>query len=260
MRRILTSFGLAIALAAGSTGFSHADSDGRAIVFQVEDGKRSHQQLALVQDGMVSVKQAGGNPNQDLLFDGAGKILYIIDHTNRSYYRIDQGVIDKVGSMIDSLNTVVESQQGVLADLMDTLGLAEEGKDVPLVVKKTSTVLSAGGIDCRLFQQFRSEKLESEMCIAPQDNLDMLGEHYATLNTLYVFGDSLLNHAGSILANMGFVVPNLSKLNVRGLPVIVHSVPDKVISRLVEIRDQNSAQEYFLIPSGYVETPIPFIG
>ena len=276
MRILLIASGLISALVAGApsvvlaqnsqpeivdlTISQTSDSGGRVIVFEVEEGTRRHRQLALVQQGMIAVKQAGGDPNQDIIFDSPGNILYIIDHQNRSYYRIDQGVIDKVVSMIDSLNTVVESQQGVLADLMDTLGLSEEGTDEPLEIKKTSTVLSAGGVDCRLFQQFRSDRLESEMCIAPKDNLIALGEHYETLDALYIFGDQLLNHAGNILYNMGFVIPTMSKLNVRGLPVIVHSVDEKIITRLLEIRSQDSAEEDFLIPDGYVQTPIPFIG
>jgi hypothetical protein len=237
-----------------------ADTGGRAIVFEVEEGGQSHRQLALVQQGKIMVKQAGGNPDQDIIFDGPGQVLYIIDHQNKSYYRIDQGVIDKVVSMIDSLNAVVESQQGVLADLMETLGLSEEGSDDPVVVKKTSTILSAAGIDCRLFQRFRSDKLESELCIAPKDNLTALGEHYETLDSLYIFGDQLLSHAGSILSNMGFTIPSMSKLNVRGLPIMVHSVNDKIVTRLLEIREQNSSEDYFLVPAGYVQTPIPFIG
>ena len=98
------------------------------------------------------------------------------------------------------------------------------------------------------------------MCIAPRDNLAELGEHYETLDALYIFGDQLLNHAGSILYNMGFVIPTMAKLNVRGLPVIVHSVDEKIITRLLEIRTQSSPDEDFMIPEGYVQTPIPFIG
>ena len=138
--------------------------------------------------------------------------------------------------------------------------MSEEGAEEPIEIKKTATILNAAGIDCRLFQQYRSQQLESEMCIAPKDNLAALGEHYEALDAMYIFGDQLLNHAGSILYNMGFVIPTMSKLNVRGLPVIVHSVDEKIITRLLEIRAQSSPEGEFMVPEGYVQTPIPFIG
>ena len=236
------------------------DSTGRVIEFLIEDNGQNLQQFAMVQDGKISLRQAGGNPDQDILFDASINTLFIIDHLNKSYYRIDQNVIDKVASMIDSLSTVAESQQGVLSDLMQTLGLGEEDEDVEIDIRDTKKTLSAANIQCRLFREYRNGKLESELCIAPRANLSSLGEHYTTLNAFYEFGDQLINQAGSILTNMGMTVPEIARLRNDGLPILVYMVKEKIKTGLTDIKKQNSATENFSLPAGYIQTPIPFIG
>lgn len=237
-----------------------SDSQGRAIEFLVEENGARLKQFALIQDGKISLKQAGGNPSQDILFNVATRTLYIIDNQNRSYYAIDENVINKVSFMIDSISSAAETQQGVLSDLLTALGFVKEEGDVDIVVKDTAKKLSAANIECHLYQEFRNGVLQSELCIATRENLSALGEHYETLNALYIFGDKLLNKAGKILSNMGFAMPRLSKLQKEGLPVLIYMVREKAKISLIEIREQNSDIENFELPGGYARMPIPFIG
>jgi hypothetical protein len=241
-------------------GSALGDSTGRVIDFLVEDNGQHLQQSAMVQDGKIAVRQVGGNPDQDILFDASINTLFIIDHLNKSYYKIDQNVIDKVSSMIDSLSTVAESQQGVLSDLMETLGLGREDEDIEIDIRDTSKTLSAAKIECRLFREYRNGKLASELCIASRENLFSLGEHYSTLNSFYEFGDQLINRAGSILANMGMTVPDVTRLRNDGLPILMYMANEKIKTGLVRIKEENAAPDNFTLPSGYIQTPIPFIG
>jgi hypothetical protein len=241
-------------------GSAFGDTTGRVIDFLVEDNGQNLPQTAMVQDGKISVRQVGGDPDQDILFDTAINTLFIIDHLNKSYYRIDQNVIDKVSSMIDSLSTVAESQQGVLSDLMETLGLGQEEEDVDIDIRDTGKTLSAANIECRLFREYRNGNLESELCIASEANLSSLGDHYNTLNSFYEFGDQLINRAGSILTNMGMIVPDVTRLRNEGLPILLYISKEKIKTGVVRIKKENSASDNFTLPSGYIQTPIPFIG
>ncbi len=233
---------------------------GRAIEFLIEDNGTTLPQTALVQDGKVSVKQIGGDVNQDILFVAGSQTLFIIDHQAKSYYKIDQNVINKVASMVDSLSAVAGAQQGVVSDLLETLGLANEEGEVNIQIVETNKTLSAANIDCKLFQEYRNGRLESELCLAEKNSLGGLGEAYSTLDSLYQFGNQLLNRAGSILSNMGMLIPKLTKLEKEGLPILLYMANEKIKTSLIRITNQTSAPENFLIPAGYTQTPIPFIG
>jgi hypothetical protein len=260
--RIIRSCELACVLMLGLCGNAAiaADSNGRAIEFLVEENGAVQSQVALVQGGKILIRQAGGDPNLDVLFDAAAQTLFIVDHLNKSYFRIDDNVINKAASMIESLTAVAESQGGVLSDLLGTLGFSEDEQEAKIEIRRTERILSAFKIDCRLYQQFRNDNLESELCISSRENLGALGDHYDTLEAFYAFGDKLLTHAGAILVNMGVVVPDLKKLSESGLPILVYVVAEKLKVSLSTIREQNSPIDYFLLPAGYVQTPIPFIG
>ena len=259
---ILRSCVLAGVFILGLSGITaiYADSSGRAIEFVVEEKGAAQSQVALIQDGKIVVRQAGGDPNLDILFDATTQTLFIIDHLNKSYYRIDQGVINKAASMIESLTAVAESQGGVLSDLLGTLGLSDEEQEAKIEIRRTEKILSAYNIDCRLYQQFRNENLETELCLSSREKLAALGDHYDTLDAFYVFGDKLLTHAGAILDNMGIVVPDFKKISEEGLPILAYVVSEKLKISLSSIREQTSPADYFRLPVGYVQTPIPFIG
>ena len=59
---------------------------------------------------------------------------------------------------------------------------------------------------------------------------------------------------------MGIGVPDLSKLGEGGLPVLAYVVAEKLKVSVVKIESGSSDQSLFLLPAGYTQTPIPFIG
>lgn len=245
-------------LISGNPTSVSADSGGRIIRFQIEDPNRVQAQYALVQNGKVFLKQAGGDPNLDLLFSAETRTLFIIDHRMQGYYKIDQDVVSKAVSMVESLSAIAVSQQGVISDLLNTFGLAEEQQDIE--IRETDKTLSAAGIACKLIRQYSNGKFETEVCIASAEDLSVLGGHYATLETFYMFGDHLLNHAGSVLSSMGMTIPTVSRLTDNGLPIMIYTTQGQIKVKLTEIIDQKSSQGYFLLPTDYRQIQIPFIG
>ena len=234
-------------------------ADGRVIDFLIEEGSISQPQTAMVQDGRVLVRQAGGDPAADLLFDAASNTLYFIDHPTRSFHQIDESVVNKAISMLESLSSVAESQQGVLADLLGTLGLSGDEKESIISIRETDTLLSAGDIPCRLFQQFRDERLETELCIAAPEALSALGPEYQTMQAFYDFGDLLLSRAATILNNMGMAMPAFRRMGDSGLPVLAYVARSKTKVSLAGIGEQQWPTEMFDLPAGYSRTPIPFL-
>lgn len=237
-----------------------ADQNGKRIDYEIDQSGSIVPQSAQISSGKVFVRGAGGDANLDLIFDEKIDTLYIINHRSRSYYRIDDNVINKAASMIESLSAVAESQSGVLSDLLGTLGIASENEAVKIDVVKTDTVLTTANINCQLFQQFRNAQLSSELCIAPKAGLSELGHHYQTLEAFYLFGDRLITKAGSILENIGVQLPTLSRLGEGGLPIMAYVTAEKLKVSVTRISPSAPESGIFELPTGYTDTPIPFIG
>ena len=74
--------------------------------------------------GRYAWKKSVETPGKDMLFDASMRTLFIVDHGDRSYYHIDQAVIDKAASLVE---VAVPHRRGTsrefFADLLQTLGL-----------------------------------------------------------------------------------------------------------------------------------------
>ena len=234
---------------------------GSRIGFTIDQSGSVVNQAALVQDGRVFIENSGGDPYTDLIYDARSRELFIVNHQTKSYYLINDSVIDKAASMIESLSEVAESQQGVLSDLLGTLGISGDEEAEKVRIVKTETMLQAAGVNCRLIQQYRNDKLETEVCIAPRDTLSALGADYATMESFYRFGDRLLSKANAILTNMGIVIPDLHAIEDEdGLPIMAYIWSSATRVLLQSIVDSTVPDDQFRLPQGYVQTPIPFIG
>ena len=242
----------------GGTGIA-AEDQGNVIEFSISSNGSTQLQSALVQHGMISVRQVGGDITRDMLFESASRTLYIINHQQKNYMKIDQQVIDQVDSMVKSLSAVVDSQKGVLSDLLGSFGLGGSDETGEINMKNTGKQLRVSGVQCVLHQAYRNDQLETEVCIAAPESLRILGDNYATLQTFYLFSDQLLNRAGQILSSLGVVIPTLKMEQGGGLPVLVHSVREKMKTSLNHISSQQLQIERFALPNGYTEAAIPFI-
>ena len=235
--------------------------EGRVVDFVIEDNGHRLLQQALLQDRKICVEKVGGDPVKDMLFDASTRTLFIVDHGDRSYYHIDQEVIDKAASLVESLSRIVEDQQGVFADLLQTLGFSKDPGDTVVVDEDTRHTMTVADLRCTVFRQFRDGALEWEMCVSSRDSLSALGSHYETLNTFYVFGSQLLDRAGNLLSNMGVVLPRAWEPRSEGLPILVHSVGEGMRTRLTGIRSQEDlAADCLVLPSGYTRASVPFVG
>ena len=227
------------------------------VEFLVEEGGRSIPQVAEVQGDFIRVQRAGGDPSQEMLFNANRDILLIVNHKDKSYLQIDYPTIDQVAAIMDSVSTAVESQQGVLSDLLSTFGLAGE-KEIKATLKDTGKNLTIAGYSCRLLQAHLESKLQSEICVAENNQLNIAEKEFATLRQFMQFGNRLLDKGGRLLTTMGIRLPEINLDKVPGVPIGMHTPGQKLKVRVSKI---NSIQTDFQfgIPKGYRKTAIPFI-
>ena len=80
--------------------YSSLANEGQRVGFTIEENGTVVRQEALVQEGRVFIANPGGDPVTDLVYDSGRRELLIINHQSKSYYRIDDSVIQKAASML----------------------------------------------------------------------------------------------------------------------------------------------------------------
>ena len=231
---------------------------GHLVEFQLQAPDFNQTQVALVQNGKVLVKRVGGNPKRDMLFDSVIEEMYVIDHHQKTFTRIDHALINQVGSIMESMSDLANSEQGVVADLLKSLGVSGEPES-PVSVSKTDIELKIAGIDCQVVQFFRSEQMISELCSAQLTDIP-LGEDLITMQKLYAFGEKLRSRADKILQVFAVNVPHIKMSSDQVLPIALHSTADGMKTTLRHIRESKTPETEFQLPANYQEATIPFLG
>ncbi len=240
-------------------GFSaHASS----LEFLIEEQGRKIKQTTQVENDRVIIRKAGGDPGTDILFDATGNILFVIDHKNKSYMRIDDKIVAEISALMNTVSDVVGTQQNVFADLLSTFGIG--GKTKPgnkpkpkITLLDSGRDLRIGGAKCRLFQAIRDKQLQAEACFNQASELDINATEYASLKKFADFANNLLSNASSLLDALGLVIPAVEMQSVPGVPV---GLNDQLGQRKVKLVEVNGIQGLggMRVPDGYTQTPIPF--
>lgn len=232
--------------------------DAAEIKFVVEERGRIVEQVAQVTATKIFIKTVGGDPQRDLLFDVSSQTLFVIDHRDQSYLQVDNQTIDEVAALIDSVSGVVESQQGVLSDLLSTFGLSEE-PELPIAeLKDSGRQLSIGGYSCQLHQAHLEGELNFEICVANNQALNLRAEEFSALREFFVFSSRLQNKAGKLLSVLGLNLPKMNLSETGGLPIGMHS-PSQGLKVRINAIDSELIPPTRSIPSGYTRSEIPLI-
>ncbi len=243
---------LAIGLMISGTGKA------ATVEFTIEDRGKNITQVAAVSDHKVEIKSVGGDPKRDMLFDAAQHRLISIDHRSKSYTLIDKNTINQVAALMDSVSSVVGSQQGVLADLLGTLGVDSDSTPRPKMTD-AGRDLTIGNYSCRLYQSHLQSILQSEICIAENSMLKLNAADFQTLRIFLQFTNLILIKAGKLLTVLGVVVPEMNLEGSTGLPIGMHSAKDNLKVRVSRITADSSPQISTNLPAGYTRENIPFI-
>lgn len=235
-----------------------ASIDAAEIQFVVEERGRIVQQIAHVTATKIFVKTVGGDPQRDLLFDVSSQTLFVIEHRDRSYLQVDNQTINEVAALIDSVSGVVESQQGVLSDLLSTFGLSEESELPIAELRDSGKQLSIVGYSCQLHQAHLEGELNFEICVANNQALKLRQAEFSALREFFLFSNRLQNKAGKLLSVLGLNLPKMNLSETSGLPIGMHS-PSQGLKVRISAIDSELIPPARSIPSGYTRSEIPLI-
>lgn len=238
---------------------------GTVVEFSIVGEGVNERQTAFIQDGLIYVENAGGLRGTDLLFDAEKSSVVMINHEERNYYTLDEAEIDSLIKLAASVATTVENQKEVLSDILGTFGLggllkkpkSESETPADKRLENTGQRMTVSGLQCHLYRIWRRGRLDTEICIAGQDEFPIPADDYDTLEGLYQFGDKVFSLIGELLTRLGVPIPMLGSDQLNGLPVFINSHKEGLRTYVNHIRETEVDASRFRVPRGYESTMFP---
>ncbi|MEZ5500835.1 MAG: hypothetical protein R3E77_15585 [Steroidobacteraceae bacterium] len=218
-------------------------ADGPSLLVEQTDGARRHAQILRDQQ------------------------IYIIDHVKKTYMHLDRKQLEAMGDRLGEMRKQMEAQLAKLPpeqrQMVEQMMRGKMGATVDqpkLRIEASDHRGSAAGADCRFWNIWRGERLDSALCVASPAKLDGGVELMQTMKTLAAYFAGMRK----AMERSGFMPPDngFEQLeNIDGLPVINqrYDALGKLQSeiRTETIRRETIATSRFTVPDGYKEERLP---
>ena len=267
MRKLVVPAALLTGLAMTST--ASADT---TVQFEVQDGAQGNlTQTAYVKDGMLMLKQAGGDANVDLLFNQADASMTVINHAERSFMVLDeqklgaladqaQGMMSMVQKqMAEQLANLPPEQAARMREMLGGMGQAPAPaappEPVQIVPQGNTTV---NGFKCRQYHVLKGGAKISEVCAAEPDELGIPGSDVAVFEAMKQMGERIAERMRGLSESMGSEIPDFSYAEVSGIPVQMRDFSSGAGSSMTVTKVVKGAADVSMqVPQDYAAQQLP---
>ena len=223
------------------------------IVLSFDTTDESAASMVRLVDGAVRID--GGKSNAWMLYQASEDTLFIVSPTDKSYTRIDEAGIAKLGGQMDAARAEWEAemdklppeQRAMAEQMMQRMtGGRSLKKTAPPEPQATGSSLTVAGVKCENYVVEQRGAKET-LCVADPDDLGLSDEEYETVQAMY----ALLAKLGEATGFAGSAAPRADKLP--GVPVLIDSRGGQRKQRLTGVEHPNLESSVFALPSGYSE-------
>ncbi len=250
MKRCLTF------IAACLLSFSSAVFADAQLNFNVKQNDTPQEMSIYIKGGQALITQSGNSSSQ-VLFDASAQSFTLLEHGQKSYTVINQATINQMTQLVKSMGEIAKTQGGVLGDVLKSVGLDNGlGTTEAVTIASTGQQINIAGLSCNIHQVKKGETVQTKLCV--RDSLPIGEQESATLKSLVAFGQSISTQAGSLIAQLGVVIPTLPKQDLGGFVIGADVTEPKTQARLASIEQTALAPDDFSVPADYTETSLPF--
>ena len=135
---------------------------------------------------------------------------------------------------------------------LDQIASAAEPVQQASIVK-TGLGKNVAGVSCEQMNVLEGKATVAEVCLAKPDALQLSGEDYATLRSLFGLSERIAVKTHGLAKQFGVKLPNLSVREILGVPIEMRDLSGKqhgsvTLSRIVT---SAVAEDVMQIPGGY---------
>jgi len=227
----------------------------------------SNQELAptiYLTDNKLRIDNEGSS---SILFDRSANTLFIIEDDEKTFYVIDQAQVEALAETLGQVNQQIEQalaqlppgQRAQARLMMESLlpggGANNDSQNEPVIdVKFTGASDNVANIACKVVETWVANQLESELCIANSDALELTNGEIATLKALGRFSQQMLD---AVKENFGSLIPEniasgslITALN-SGIPIRMVHQSNGDHSELQSVNHAAISDELTNIPEQY---------
>ena len=258
MRHVISAI-MVLALAAP------ASAQGVTMVmrYSAAGGPTTSQQIQLDRTHIRAETAANGD-TVAFVYDGAARVVRMINMSRKSYTEMDQAQIQQMGQQVNSamaamqaqLKNLPPEQQKMMQDLMKGRGLIGPGAAPERPTFKRTGSDKAGQWTCAKYEGYRGAEKVAEVCAVEPSELGLTAADFEAAKQLAQLVKSMMPAAADQLSFNGTIeeqgFPGIAVRRV----TLRNGKPDST-TELTEIRREAIPASVFAVPAGFKREAMP---
>jgi hypothetical protein len=217
-------------------------------------------QTVLIKDDRVLIRSAGGDAKLDILFRGSDRVVFLIDHRQRSYTPVTERRVAELASQAqeiqpllqgfgEQVNKLSPKQKAKWAEMLGGVDLerltARPKAQAPVRLVEVGAGKTPGGLACNRLELRQGSEKKGEVCLAEPEALGLPKSDYEALRSLLAFSARVADQAKDVASRFVDIgpIPTVDLNDHPGVPV--------------EFREPSSRPEIFLTLSRVITEPLP---
>ena len=190
----------------------------------------------LIKNGRVLITEPGRENR--MIFDTNSGSIYVVNDKEREYMVIDEAYMENVGSMMNSMQSVMagmmdqvsEEQRAELEEMLGT-GLGTQSEPVDIQIVKTGQSKKISGYNCDILQLKENNITTSTVCVATAKEVKMHTGDYATLIKMGEITTSFVDKFSQIAGDYSDKLVAGGKIitQIKGIPLEMVNGDDRSI-------------------------------
>lgn len=242
---------------------------GSVMVTEAKVGNETYTNEARVQGANLRVDDNEGRRSSFIM---AGKVIYIVDHQDRTYHVLDEPTMRRIGGQVAAARRQMEAQMAnmppeqrrMMQEMMGRMGQAPGAAPaVPRTqYRRTARSESAAGIACTVWEGLEGGRKTDEVCVAPVARVPGGTEMLAAMRQM---GENMKKLNDALGMNFGDAVDEAwAQVNtLGGIPIIQREYEGGRLTSsavLKSMRAMNVPAASFAPPAGYRRTTLEMGG
>ena len=239
---------------------------GSVMVTEAKVGNQTYTNEARVQGANLRVDNNEGRRSSFIM---AGKVVYIVDHQDRTYQVLDEATMRRIGGQVAAARRQMEAQMAnmppeqrrMMQEMMARMGGQAPGAAAAAPrtqYRRTARTASAAGIACTVWEGIAGGQKTDEVCVAPVARVPGGNEMLAAMRQM---GENMKKLTDAMGMNFGGAVDEAwAQVNtLGGIPIIQREFEGgRVTSSAVlkAMRAENVPAASFAPPAGYRRTTL----
>ncbi|HWO99399.1 MAG TPA: hypothetical protein VNL74_02070 [Methylococcus sp.] len=234
-------------------------------------------QAVLIKDDRVLIRSVSDGAKFDILFRGSDKVVFLIDHHQRSYTPVTERRIAELTSQAQQIQPLLRGfgeqigqlspkQKAKWAEMLGGVDLerltARPKAQAPVRLIGVGAGKTPEGIVCNRLELRQGSEKKGEVCLAEPEALGLPKSDYDALRSLLAFSARVADQAKDVATRFVDIgpIPTVDLDDYPGVPVEFHSSSSRpeVFLTLSRIHTEPLSERALEIPTGYPSKSLTF--